>query len=279
MRSLRYVVLILGSCLLSKLTLLQEILGDLVRCPVVAHLLAADANLDQQQLNNLKTILTNHPETRNDMEVLLTRMTSLMDPTPPKRQQQSPNLNMRMGMDIGHSLGNPGHLQRTPMPGHGPLAPHAAPMSTHTPPMASGFPRPVSTFEQSPRLKSEPMEEDKLMSASPHTGSFENVSIEINWGRQLEYSDYMEMQYCNTTKDFFDLVEAHVPDEISAEGHTIKEIRVKALKDLKGGNLLPRIVRDEGRGRAAIRHLVKRLRAQPPDSEPELMFVIVWDDK
>lgn len=128
-------------------------------------------------------------------------------------------------------------------------------------------------------MKSEPMEEDKLMSSSPHPGSFENVSIEINWGRQLEYSDYMEMQYCSTTKDFFGLVEAHIPDEISADGHTIKEIRVKALKDLKGGNLLPRIVRDEVRGRAAIRQLVKRLKAQPPDSEPELMFVIVWNDK
>lgn len=136
-----------------------------------------------------------------------------------------------------------------------------------------------SLTEQSPRLKSEPMEEDKLMSSSPHPGTFENVSIEINWGRQLEFSDYMEMQYCNTTKEFFSLVEAHIPDEISADGHTIKEIRVKALKDLKGGNLLPRIVRDEGRGRAAIRHLVKRLKAQPPDAEPELMFVVVWEDK
>jgi hypothetical protein len=123
------------------------------------------------------------------------------------------------------------------------------------------------------------MEEDKLMSSSPQSGSFENVSIEINWGRQLEYSDYMEMQYCGSTKEFFALVEAHIPDEIRADGHTIKEIRVKAMKDLKGGNLLPRIVRDEGRGRAAIRNLVKRLRAQPPDSEPELQFVVVWDDK
>lgn len=128
-------------------------------------------------------------------------------------------------------------------------------------------------------MKSEPTEEDKLMSSTPHPASFENVSVEINWGRQLEFSDYMEMQYCHTTKEFFSLVEAHLPDEISADGAHIKEIRVKALKELKGGNLLPRIVRDEARGRAAIRHLFKRLRAQPPDSEPELMFVVVWEDK
>jgi hypothetical protein len=236
--------------------LADDILGDLVKAPVVAQLMAANTDLDAQQLRNLKDKLTKFPEARVDINILLARMSA---PDPPKTS--SPHL-----------------VQSTP-------APAAPPGWRPGPTGPTPTPTPISRSAQAhtglngSAQMAPPLPHPKPHEYPPLPGNpLPNVSVELNWGRQLDFSDFMEMRDCDTTKELFALIDAHVPDEILRLGKSIKEVRVKALKDLHGGNLLPRIVRDESRGRAAIRQLVKRLKAQPAGSEAELMFMVVWDD-
>lgn len=119
--------------------------------------------------------------------------------------------------------------------------------------------------------------------ATAHTNTLEDVSIEINWARNLEYSDHLSMDaclHCKTAAEFFTLIEAQMPDELqglNGNGNRIKEIKVKALTPLQGEGIMPRIKRDEASGRPALRKLIKKLRMQPAEAEIELEFVVVWE--
>lgn len=131
-----------------------------------------------------------------------------------------------------------------------------------------------------------PIGQSMSMSPTPgavQTNSLEDVSIEINWARNLDYSDYLSMEsclHCKTAAEFFALIEAQMPDElhgIHGNGNRVKEVRVKALTPLQGEGVMPRIKRDEASGRIALRKLIKKLRSQPADAEIELEFLVVWE--
>ncbi|KXT05540.1 hypothetical protein AC578_3675 [Pseudocercospora eumusae] len=108
--------------------------------------------------------------------------------------------------------------------------------------------------------------------------SMHNITVEINWGRdtEYEYTDHMELQDFDSGAQLFQQIESYLPDELRRSGR-IKEVRVKCKSELQGGNIQPRIARDEARGKAAVRQLVKKLRTQPPEMEIELAFLVLWD--
>ncbi|KAF2158360.1 hypothetical protein M409DRAFT_61721 [Zasmidium cellare ATCC 36951] len=111
----------------------------------------------------------------------------------------------------------------------------------------------------------------------------EQISIEIDWARNFNYSDHLSMGaflQCKTVDDFFSLIETQMPDELRAvDGNSsrVKEVKIKALTPLKGKVLMPRIKRDEDSGRIALRALIRKLLSQPPDANIELEFLIVWE--
>ena len=122
------------------------------------------------------------------------------------------------------------------------------------------------------------------MSPAPAGGnSLDNVTIELNWARNLENSDYLSMEAClacKTAADFFALIESEMPDELqglNGNGNRIKEIKVKARTPLHGDGGMPRIKRDEKSGRHSLRTLIKRMRSQPPDTEIDLEFLMIWE--
>ncbi|KAF2167235.1 hypothetical protein M409DRAFT_22663 [Zasmidium cellare ATCC 36951] len=144
-----------------------------------------------------------------------------------------------------------------------------------------------SSMQSEPEVQT-PQHPAHAMSMSPTPGatatnSLEDVSIEINWARNLDYADYLTGEaclHCKTAGEFFSLIEAQMPDELQGvhgNGNRIKEIRIKALTPLQGEGIMPRIKRDEVSGRPALRKLIKKLRSQPPDADIELEFRVVWE--
>ncbi|KAF7191962.1 hypothetical protein HII31_06607 [Pseudocercospora fuligena] len=108
--------------------------------------------------------------------------------------------------------------------------------------------------------------------------SLNNITVEINWGRdtEYEYTDHMDLQEFDSGAELFQQIESYLPDELRSSGR-IKEVQVKCKTDLHGGNIPPRIARDESRGKAAVRQLIKKLRAQPSEMEIELAFLVLWE--
>ncbi|KJX94429.1 hypothetical protein TI39_contig4195g00003 [Zymoseptoria brevis] len=245
-------------------SLAEEILGDLAKTPVVAQLMAANTDLDAQQLRNLRDKLTKYPEARVDINVLLARMSAPSDPPTPNNSSDTPqpSLATRQGgppalVYSRRASSGTGHYY-APIPPPGPIP----------------IPRPVPSNLMEPL----PPKTHDLTQTSPQP--FPNVTVELKWGlTTLDFNDYMELRDFSTTREFFALIDAHIPEEIARLGKKIKEIRVKSQKkDLGNEKLLPRIVRDEVRGRAAIRQLMKILRGVGREVEVELVFVIMWED-
>lgn len=144
-----------------------------------------------------------------------------------------------------------------------------------------------TSMQSEPEVQTpKPIGQSMSMSPTPgavQTNSLEDVSIEINWARNLDYSDYLSMEsclHCKTAGEFFSLIEAQMPDELQGthgNGNRVKEVRVKALTPLQGEGNTPRIKRDEASGRIALRKLIKKLRSQPADADIELEFLVVWE--
>ncbi|KAK4493872.1 hypothetical protein PRZ48_015057 [Zasmidium cellare] len=146
-----------------------------------------------------------------------------------------------------------------------------------------------TSLQSEPEVQTPQQHPSHAMSMSPTPGavggtnSLEDVSIEINWARNLDYSDYLSGDaclHCKTAGEFFSLIEAQMPDELQGvhgNGNRIKEVRIKALTRLQGEGNMPRIKRDEASGRPALRKLIKMLRSQPADADIELQFLVVWE--
>ncbi|SMY22154.1 unnamed protein product [Zymoseptoria tritici ST99CH_1A5] len=244
-------------------SLAEEILGDLAKTPVVAQMMAANTDLDAQQLRNLKDKLTKYPEARVDINILLARMSAPSDPPTPNSSSNTPR------PSLASRQGGPPTLVYSRRASSG-TGHYYAPIH---PPGPIPIPRPVPSNPMAPF----PPKAHDLTQIYPLP--FPNVTVELKWGlTTLDFSDYMELRDFSTPREFFALIDAHIPEEIARLGKKIKEIRVKSQKDLGNEKLLPRIVRDEVRGRAAIRQLVKILRGVGREVEVELAFVVLWEE-
>lgn len=313
---------------------IRTILGEFADCDVAKELLQNYPNMSRDRLENLQSVLSEFPETRNDLFMLEKRIRALANG--PRAVQASP----RRASSASQS-GIPEFGAKTPavertaklaeeilgelstcQAAHQVLASYPL-MSreqlqvlrntlTHYPETqndfallqkiirfeawdvvtgATTFPRKryadggQKYLSANGELKQESTPEPKReMSAdirkeSPVGRSLDNIAVEINWGRDLDYSDHIELQEFESVKELFEQIDSCMPDELRDESQRIKEVRVKSKMDLYGGNIQPRIVRDETRGKAAVRHLTKKLRAQPPDMEIELAFSVFWEAK
>jgi hypothetical protein len=216
-------------------SLADEILGDLSQCYSAKRILERYPNMDRVQLENLKHTLMEFPESRDD----LAKMRRYVDAS----ASTSPNLNQAD-------------------------APQSPSASTDR---KSSTSRPDSlSAPLTPQTKSEEIESKMAVVRR----SLANILVEINWNRDLDYSDHMEMQDVASVQRFFDIIDEQRPDELGKDW--IKEVRVKSKSALEGGSISSRIVRDETRGRAAIKHIIRKLKSQSPDADIELLFSIVW---
>ena len=247
----------------------EELLGDLANCPVI-HKLKEELGprMPRKRLEKLKKLLVDFPDAQVDLEALERRArqqpseqydNNERPPPPPGWAQHS------MG---GWAAGPHAQSQQNVYP-----HPHGFGRDAAlTPRLTPGPPgQQKSEAPSTPQLKEEHQE-------TQPGRSLENILIEINWNRNLDYSDHVEMQEFDTVQKLFDMVEEARPDELLKGGDVIKEIRIKSKTELHGpgGQVLPRIVHDESRGRAGVKQLIRRLRSQPADMEIELLFEVMW---
>ncbi|PPJ54096.1 hypothetical protein CBER1_06333 [Cercospora berteroae] len=251
------------------IVLFEDVLGDLVFCPVIVKLKEElGPRMPRHRLEKLKKLLVDFPDARYELEALERRARMPPDQyeaerVPPPGWVQNP-----VGVFVPPP---PQHHQSHTYPHPHGYARDAAltPRPTPGPPIHnfSNKSEPPTT----PHIKDEP-------SDIPHGGrTLENILVEINWNRNLDYSDHMEMHEFDSVQKLFDMVEEARPDELVKTGE-IKEIRIKPKTELhgSGGQVLPRIVHDEIRGRASLKQLIRRLRSQPQDMEIELLFEVMW---
>ncbi|CAK1359784.1 unnamed protein product [Cercospora beticola] len=121
--------------------------------------------------------------------------------------------------------------------------------------------------------------------ADSSTGQHDNLgraTFRINWNTpshwdaKLDVDDYAEMQDFPTVEAFFQLVEAHVPQEVAQFGGRIAQLKVQALEAGGDGPRLDcRILRGDG-GRAAMKQMLKKLRVGCEIEDPELEVEVVW---
>lgn len=276
-----------------------EILGSLAFSPVAKGILKDCPDLTRDKLQNLKTIFEEYPQTQTDFSMLDKSMQGFSNeslPGRPSSEQSKPPLRWAH-TSLPDCMTTGAHApQRRPSQAAAPLEPPhaqkpmpAAIMSFEEFQKHNPLPRATHSVQREATLpsnraltpKREPVE-IKTQQVSPsvdskvplHSRSLENVEVEIEWGRGMEFSDYMELKDFNSVQELFDMIDSYRPDELSQE--RIKEVRVKSKKELVGGNVLPRIVKDEVRGRPAIRHLLKKMRSQPEEQEIELVFSVLW---
>ncbi|GIZ38513.1 hypothetical protein CKM354_000192900 [Cercospora kikuchii] len=103
-----------------------------------------------------------------------------------------------------------------------------------------------------------------------------NWNTPSNWNVKLDVDDYAEMQNFPTVEAFFQLIEAHLPQEVAQFGGRIAQLKVQALEaGGDGPRLNCRILRGDG-GRAAMKQMLKKLRARCEVAEPELEVEVVW---
>lgn len=246
----------------------EEVLGDLAQCPVI-HKLKEELGpkMPRHRLEKLKKLLVDFPDARLELEAL----------------------ERRARMPAEHQYEN----ERLPPPGWnqnpvgvwvpGPYAQPQQSMYPHPPGFGRDIaltprptPGPPAGQEKSEAPATTRVKEEHQATAPGR--SLENILIEINWNRNLDYSDHVEMQEFDTVQKLFDMVEEARPDELLKGVDVIKEIRIKSKTELHGpgGQVLPRIVHDETRGRAGMKQLIRRLRSQPADMEIELLFEVMW---
>ncbi|KAF2208072.1 hypothetical protein CERZMDRAFT_88019 [Cercospora zeae-maydis SCOH1-5] len=245
----------------------EDVLGELVHCPVIVKLKTElGAKMPRHRLEKLKTLLVHFPDARYELEALERRARM------PPEQFEAERVASTGGWiqdPAGVYIPAPTLLSQShsyPQPnGYGRDA-ALTPRPTPGPPAHTSRTDPPTT----PHIKDEPAE-------AAAGRSLDNILVEINWNRDLDYSDHMEMHEFDSVRKLFSMVEEARPDELVKTGE-IKEIRIKPKTELQGsgGQVLPRIVHDEIRGRAGLKQLIRRLRSQPQDMEIELLFEVMW---
>ncbi|EME88858.1 uncharacterized protein MYCFIDRAFT_170427 [Pseudocercospora fijiensis CIRAD86] len=300
----------------------REILGDFADCTVARELIANYPNMSRDRLENLRSVLDEFPDTRDDLFLLEKRIRALA--TGPRVLSSA----QRRSSSVSQTS-RPAVRSKTPAVERtaklaeeilGRLCACSAAVQVldsyplmsreqlevlrstfiNYPETQTDFPllQKIVRFEAFdvvtgatafPRKRSldgqlkqvtptvEPNREgsaDESKKESLNTRRLDNITVEINWGRDTEYTDHIDLQEFDSGPELFRQIESYLPDELKESGR-IKEVRVKCITDLHGGNIQPRIARDEGRGKAAVRQLIKKLRAQPADMEIELAFLIL----
>ncbi|KAI5360713.1 hypothetical protein Slin15195_G086290 [Septoria linicola] len=245
----------------------EDVLGELAFCPVIMKLKEElGSKMPRHRLEKLKKLLVDFPDARYELEALERRARM------PAEQYEAERLPPPgwVPNPVGVWVPGPNAQQQQPQPYP---SPHAfgrdaalTPRPTPGPPGHAHKNEPLT-----PQVKDEPSD------AQP-SRTLDNISVEINWNRNLDYSDFIEMQEFDTVQKLFDMVEEQRPEELLQGGDVIKEIRIKSKTELQGpgGQVLPRIVHDEMRGRAGVKQLIRRLRSQPPGMEIELLFEVMW---
>ncbi|KAM3413558.1 hypothetical protein BST61_g11546 [Cercospora zeina] len=246
----------------------EDVLGELVYCPVVVKLKTElGPKMPRHRLEKLRKLLVHFPDARYELEALERRARM-----PPEQFEAD------RAASTGGWVQDPAgvYVPAPPLPSQSHNYPHPhgygrdaalTPRPTPGPPVYNNNRTEPPT---TPHITEEPSE-------NTPGRSLENILVEIDWNRNLDYSDHMEMHEFDSVHKLFSMVEEARPDELLETGE-IKEIRIKPKTELhgSGGQVLPRIVHDEIRGRAGLKQLIRRLRSQPQDMEIELLFEVMW---
>lgn len=250
----------------------EDVLGDLATCPVIFKLKEElGPKMPRHRLDKLKKLLVDYPDARFELEALERRARM------PSEQNEAERLPPPGWIQNPVGVWVPGaHAQQQqpqPQPPHMYSQPHSFGRDAALTPR----PTPGPPAHQKSDAPSTPQVKDEHHDL-PSGRSLDNILVEINWNRNLDYSDHVEMQEFDTVQKLFDMVEEARPDELLRDRDVIKEIRIKSKTELHGpgGQVLPRIVHDETRGRASVKQLIRKLRSQPPDMEIELVFDVMW---
>ncbi|CAK3919221.1 Hypothetical predicted protein [Lecanosticta acicola] len=299
--------------------LVEEVLGGMAVYPTVQYMLTTFPTLSKIELQNLKRIVSHDQSARNDWRALQRYLRAEImygpldtvdfgilqsyvynpnaGPPPPELQSLFSKQGGPTRSLPSNSTGTPRQQPAVPTPPietksattmkHEVIRPltiqSVAPIPSTRPPPP--LPAPVSVPSQpAEATKSEPPESKGNLTSSAEDESLSNTFIEINWGHPTyEFGDHAELRdfkNCRTAAEFFGRIEAKIPDELVQDGKIIREIRIKAVSELKGAmGRMPRFLRDDGGVRAGWRQLMKILRAQPVGTEAELEFSIIWGER